>query len=128
MCVRNGDMKTRTLKQTPILSLRFEGPCEDRAVMWRTNGPYLECTGDPSEIRAIHHAVTSYEENQKTIAALVEGYRMILRSPCCPKSDTHGNECPKWIAEEALVIAQNHLLDAGEKVGQPIFKSHGEGK
>ena len=33
---------------------------------------------------------------------LAEGYGLILKSPCCPKAPSHGNECPKWIAEEAL--------------------------
>lgn len=44
-----------------------------------------------------------YDALKARVAHLEEGYRLIMKSDCCPDgSRTHGNGCPKFIAEEAL--------------------------
>ena len=69
--------------------------------------------GETSEVSRILQAIEEQDHFQQRLSHLsavnenlLDGYRLILQSDCCPKYSHHGNTCPKWIAEEALKIAE----------------------
>lgn len=66
------------------------------------NRVLVKVLGPPKARDEFHHA-KGYLEAIKKAEEFLEGYRLILKSKCCPDDVTkHGNTCPKWIAKEAL--------------------------